>query len=146
MFIKNGLSVGINSIRRQLHLPHYSCSSVSHRLTIYYLTLTTCFCRITLLESKPWTNDIYWTHIRRSKDVLEVFWTPYVRWTYVECPVVTSWTFNCCFYSSLEKCFSTWDHSFSTYVEFSDKLTSRTCAYHGVRNVSFSKNFMYKLN
>ena len=44
------------------------------------------------------------------------------------------------------------DHSFSTYVKFSEKLTfppppplirTRTCAYQGVRNVSFSENFAY---
>ena len=44
------------------------------------------------------------------------------------------------------------DHSFSTYSEFSGELTffplisTRTCAYQGVRNVSFSENFAYVLN
>ena len=46
----------------------------------------------------------------------------------------------------------TWNHSFSTYAQFSEKLTfltlirTRTCAYQGVRNVSFSENFAYLLN
>ena len=38
----------------------------------------------------------------------------------------------------------------STYVQLSEKLTfyipligTRTCAYHGVKNVSFSENFAY---
>ena len=42
------------------------------------------------------------------------------------------------------------DHQFSTYTKFSEKLTfltllirTRTCAYHGVGNVSFSENFVY---
>ena len=38
------------------------------------------------------------------------------------------------------------DHSFRTYVKFSEKLTLLTCAYQGVRNVSFSENFAYVLN
>ena len=45
-------------------------------------------------------------------------------------------------------------HSFSTYSTFSEKLTSitswyayvLTCAYQGVRNVSFVENFAYILN
>ena len=35
------------------------------------------------------------------------------------------------------------DHSFSTYAKFSENLT---CAYQGVRNVSFSENFTNILN
>ena len=35
------------------------------------------------------------------------------------------------------------DHSFSTFAEASEK---RTCAYQGVRNVSFLENFAYVLN
>ena len=46
------------------------------------------------------------------------------------------------------------DHLFSTYAKFSEKLTflppplipTRTCAYQGVRNVSFLENFPYLLN
>ena len=45
------------------------------------------------------------------------------------------------------------DHSFSTYAKFSEKtnvsyplIRTRTCAYQGVRNVSFSENFAYVLN
>ena len=45
------------------------------------------------------------------------------------------------------------DHPFSTYAKFSEKLTfltplirTRMCAYQGVRNVSFSENFVYVLN
>ena len=43
-------------------------------------------------------------------------------------------------------------HPFSTYAKFSGKLTflnpirTRTCAYQGVRNVSFPENFAYVLN
>ena len=32
-------------------------------------------------------------------------------------------------------------HPFSTYAKFFQKLTFRTCAYQGVRNISFSENF-----
>ena len=46
-----------------------------------------------------------------------------------------------------------WDHSFSTYVKFSLKLTILTpwythvmCAYQGVRNVSFLDNSAHALN
>ena len=38
------------------------------------------------------------------------------------------------------------DHSFLTYAKFSEKLTFFTCAYQGVRNVSFSENFACLLN
>ena len=45
------------------------------------------------------------------------------------------------------------DHSFSTYAKFSEKtnishplIRTRTCAYQGERNVSFSENFAYVLN
>ena len=45
------------------------------------------------------------------------------------------------------------DHSFSTFAKFSEKLNisyplipARTCAYQGVRNVSFSGNFANILN
>ena len=46
------------------------------------------------------------------------------------------------------------NHSFCTYAKFSEKLTfftlyplhTRTCAYQGVINVSFSGNFAYALN
>ena len=37
------------------------------------------------------------------------------------------------------------DHPLSTCAKFSEKLI-RKCAYQGVRNVSFSKNFGYVLN
>ena len=50
----------------------------------------------------------------------------------------------------------TWGHSFSTIAKLSEKLTfltpdthtlrTPTCAYQGVRNVSFSDNFAYLLN
>ena len=33
----------------------------------------------------PWTQNVNWTYIKRSKDVQNVFWTPYVRWIYVLC-------------------------------------------------------------
>ena len=44
------------------------------------------------------------------------------------------------------------DHSFSTFVKFSGKLTflplirTRTYAYEGVRNINFSENFANALN
>ena len=45
------------------------------------------------------------------------------------------------------------DHPFSTYAKFSEKtniscrlIRTRTCAYQGVRNVSFSENFAFVLN
>ena len=45
------------------------------------------------------------------------------------------------------------DYSFSTCAKFSEKLTfltplirTRTCAYQGVRNVSFSEYVAYVLN
>ena len=49
--------------------------------------------------------------------------------------------------------FNIWGHPFSAYAKFSEKLTfltslirTRTCAYQGVRNVSFSENVAYVLN
>ena len=34
----------------------------------------------------PWTQYVNWTYIRRSEDVLDVFWTSYIRSIYVLCP------------------------------------------------------------
>ena len=36
--------------------------------------------------STPWTQDANWTYVRRSEDVLDVFWKSYVRSIYVLCP------------------------------------------------------------
>ena len=54
---------------------------------------------------------------------------------------------------NLKRLFLLWDHSFSTYKNFFRKtnisyplMRRRTCAYQGVRNVSFSENFAYALN
>ena len=38
-----------------------------------------------------------------------------------------------------------WDHSFSTFAKFPEKLTPRY-AYRGVRNVSFSEYFVSVVN
>ena len=40
---------------------------------------------------------------------------------------------------------TTRDDPLSTYAKFSE-IRTRTCAYQGVRNVSFSENFAYVLN
>ena len=37
-----------------------------------------------------------------------------------------------------------WGHSFSAYAQFSKKRG--TCAYQGLRNISFSENFANALN
>ena len=46
-----------------------------------------------------------------------------------------------------------WSHPLSPYAKFSEKtniynslIRTRTCAYPGVRDVSFSENFAYVLN
>ena len=39
------------------------------------------------LPLTSWTQDVKWTYMRRLEDVLEVFWTSYVRSAYVLCPV-----------------------------------------------------------
>ena len=39
------------------------------------------------LPLTSWTQDVKWTYKRRLEDVLEVFWTSYVRSVYVLCPV-----------------------------------------------------------
>ena len=38
-----------------------------------------------LEEPSPQTQDVNWTYIRRWEDVLDVFWTSYVRSIYVLC-------------------------------------------------------------
>ena len=38
-----------------------------------------------LIELTPWTQDVNWTYIRRSEDVLDVCWTSYIRSIYVLC-------------------------------------------------------------
>ena len=40
---------------------------------------------IILEEPSPQTQDVNWTYIRRWEDVLDVFWTSYVRSIYVLC-------------------------------------------------------------
>ena len=51
--------------------------------------------------------------------------------------------------------FSRGNHSFTTYAKFLEKLTflisyllihTRSCAYQGIRNVTFTENFAYILN
>ena len=42
----------------------------------------------TSLLDTPWTQDVNWTYVRHSEDVLHVFWTSYVRSIYVLCPGV----------------------------------------------------------
>ena len=48
-------------------------------------------CFSTWYYTRPWvgisplTQDVNWTYIRRSEDVLHVFWTSYVRSIYVLC-------------------------------------------------------------
>ena len=42
-----------------------------------------------------------------------------------------------------------WDHLFSIYAKFSEKLTFLnilTCVYQGVKNANFSENFANMLN
>ena len=36
--------------------------------------------------------DLNWTYIRRSEDVLYVFWTPYLRLIYDLCPTASAFT------------------------------------------------------
>ena len=38
-----------------------------------------------------WTQDVNWTYIRRSEDVQDVFWTSYVRSSYVLCLLGSFW-------------------------------------------------------
>ena len=38
-----------------------------------------------LYKNTPQTQDVNWTYIRRSDDVLDVFWTSYVHTIYVLC-------------------------------------------------------------
>ena len=38
-----------------------------------------------LVKDTRWTQDVNWAYIRRSEDVLHVFWTSYVRLIYVLC-------------------------------------------------------------
>ena len=42
----------------------------------------------TATSYSPWTQDVNWMYIRRSKDVQDIFWTSYIRSTYVLCPIV----------------------------------------------------------
>ena len=56
------------------------------------------------------------------------------------------WNFPICINAVDEKLI--WDHLFSTCAKFSTKLTfltSYTCTYQRLRNVSLSKNFVYVL-
>ena len=40
---------------------------------------------INLFDHPPLTQDVNWTYIRRSEDVLDIFWTSYVHSIYVLC-------------------------------------------------------------
>ena len=44
------------------------------------------FAKLTGKHLSPWTQGVNWTYIRRSEDVQDIFWTPYVRSIYVLCP------------------------------------------------------------
>ena len=37
-------------------------------------------------QCTPWTQDVNWTQIRHLEDILDVFWTSYVRSVYALCP------------------------------------------------------------
>ena len=39
-----------------------------------------------LLLPTPWTQDVNWAYIRRSEDILDLFWMSYVRSICVLCP------------------------------------------------------------
>ena len=86
----------------------------------------------------PWTQDINSTYIRRSEDVKDVIWMSLLRWIYVTCvqDVVNhgcrlwswcqlglSWVFR------IHKLWKLWDHLFSKYAKFSEKLTFLTPRY-----------------
>ena len=34
----------------------------------------------------PWAQDVNWTYVRLSEDVLDIFWTSYIHSIYVLCP------------------------------------------------------------
>ena len=46
-----------------------------------------------------WTQDVNWTYIRRSEDVVNAFWTSYIRSIYVLClgRCFSFWTWACLF-------------------------------------------------
>ena len=49
-------------------------------------------------------------------------------------------------HQSRDRCDAVWNHSFSTYAKFSEKLLFLTISYQGVGNPSFSENFAHVLN
>ena len=52
-------------------------------LTINWANTATA--NLSIKKPSPLTQHVNWTYIRRSEDVLDVFWTSYVRSVYVLC-------------------------------------------------------------
>ena len=57
-------------------------SAWTHRIDCITKTISEF---IFIKMTTPQTQDVNWTYIRRSEDVQDVFWTPYVRLIYVLC-------------------------------------------------------------
>ena len=61
---------------------------VSAKWSVIPWQILNIFCLIFFLFEHyfPWTQAVNWTYVRRSKHVLHVFWTSYVRSIYVLYP------------------------------------------------------------
>ena len=66
-----------------LHWTVFSCREVFCKTTVEFSTKI--LKGVLQKHSSPSTQDVNWTYIRRSEDVLDVFWTSYVRSVYVLC-------------------------------------------------------------
>ena len=118
----------------------YICIIVGMLLTVSNILMqSTCFHDI--------RTQIFYLWQLRQKKIFFWFELLIVRWIWIILSVVLWNNFVQKFNDFIG------DHSFSTFAKFSEKLNisyplipARTCAYQGVRNVSFSGNFANILN
>ena len=73
---------------KTIHSQGIACRETFRFRNLLFILGAACICytRKTVTISNPWTKDVNWTYIRSWQEVLDLFWTSYVRSTYVLCP------------------------------------------------------------
>ena len=61
-------------------------TAIANHLIGFYMILCKSLYLFWIREITSWTQDVHWMYIRRSKDVLDIFWTFYLGSIYVLCP------------------------------------------------------------
>ena len=91
-----------NSCNKKCCRQHINCKKLFVLLLLLMRnSKATCICGVVIHLSfcsnqtvdSPWTQEVNWTYIRRSEDVLDALWTFYVRSIYVLCPGGSTWLY-----------------------------------------------------